>query len=287
MIHHAYKGIIIGVCIFSVVLLPVLEVHATLVVNTNMASLNALKNLKATQASLEQVFQRISEGFRISKESDDATGLGVAEQLDEQMRSFRVAERNTANAITLQSSAESGLGQVSGIVVRMRELAVQGSNGDLSSPERSKISKEALGLARLLEVIPQQKEFNGKDTFKDEVLVGKKILKKRLTQVATDIVKPTKDFFNALTTIKIIAKKPPIKVINPNGLTQLIAKLDKASAAIISTQDDLNDLTDSIIEKAQKNLDDAEEVLREYDEWIGEADQSGDSADNVDDMDTR
>ena len=117
-----------------------------LYIQTNIASMDAQRNLAGTQTSMAQTFQRLSSGYRINSAADDAAGLAVSEGLRAQVRSFSVAERNTNNAVSMVQTAEGALGQVSGILTRMRELAVQGSNGDLGQTERGYLDTEFTNL---------------------------------------------------------------------------------------------------------------------------------------------
>jgi len=132
-----------------------------LVINTNVASLNAQKNVGNAQSSLRQSFQRLSSGFRINKAADDAAGMGISESLNARIRSFRVAERNTNNAISMTNTAEGGLSEISGLVIRMRELAVQSANGDLTTTDRGFIDTEFQALKSEITRLADSTEFNG------------------------------------------------------------------------------------------------------------------------------
>ena len=134
-----------------------------LVINTNIASLEAQKNLANSQGVLQKSFQRLSSGYRINSASDDAAGLGVSESLKARIRSFSVAERNTTNALNMSRTAESGLGDVSGIVIRMRELAVQSANGDLSSTDRGYIDTEFGLMKEEIDRLANSTKFNSID----------------------------------------------------------------------------------------------------------------------------
>ncbi len=134
-----------------------------LVINTNIASLEAQKNLANSQGVLQKSFQRLSSGYRINSASDDAAGLGVSESLKARIRSFSVAERNTTNALNMSRTAESGLGEVSGIVIRMRELAVQSANGDLSSTDRGYIDTEFGLMKEEIDRLANSTKFNSID----------------------------------------------------------------------------------------------------------------------------
>jgi flagellin len=132
-----------------------------LTVNTNTASLNALSNLNRTGRSLAGSFERISSGLRVTKAADDAAGLGVAENLDALEISSRQAARNTNDGISVIQTAESATNEVSSILKRMRELAVQSSSETLATTERSYIQDEYEALNTEVERISQVTEFNG------------------------------------------------------------------------------------------------------------------------------
>ncbi|MEM1029731.1 MAG: flagellin [Myxococcota bacterium] len=134
-----------------------------MVINTNVASLNAQNQLKGTQMSLQKSFERLSSGFRINTAADDAAGLGISENLKSKIRSYTVAERNTNNAISMANTAEGGLNQISGIIIRMRELAVQSANGDLTSTDRGYLDTEFQLLKEEITRLAETTEFNGKE----------------------------------------------------------------------------------------------------------------------------
>jgi flagellin len=132
-----------------------------LYVQTNVASLEAQRNLATTQKSLTANFQKLSSGYRINSASDDAAGLGISEQMGAQIRSYAVAERNTNNGISMAQTAEGALGQVGSMLQRMRELAVEGSNGDLTSTDRGFLDTEFTQLKQEVDRISTSTTFNG------------------------------------------------------------------------------------------------------------------------------
>ena len=134
-----------------------------LVLQTNVASLDAQKNLASTQHSLQTNFQRLSSGYRINSAADDASGLAISESLRSQVGSFTVAERNANNAVSMAQTAEGSLGQISGIMGRMRELAVQGANGDLGTTDRDYLQTEFTALSSEIDRIANSSKYNGKD----------------------------------------------------------------------------------------------------------------------------
>lgn len=134
-----------------------------MVINTNISSLEAQNNLNKSQGALSKSFQRLSSGFRINTAADDAAGLAISENMRSQIRSYSVAERNTNNAISMSQTAEAGLGQISGILVRMRELGVQSANGDLTATDRNYLDTEFQQLKQEIDRLSETTEFNGKE----------------------------------------------------------------------------------------------------------------------------
>ena len=118
------------------------NLRGALVVNTNMQSINALNKLNATAKRLNQVFERISSGLRINSAADDAAGLSMSESMDAEAATLRQAIRNTDEALVLVKVVEGSAEDVSNILKRMRELAVQSSSETLGADEREYIDDE-------------------------------------------------------------------------------------------------------------------------------------------------
>jgi flagellin len=131
-------------------------------INTNVASIEAQKNLGYNQAQLQVSFNRLSSGLRINSAKDDAAGLAISESLKSQIRSFNVAERNASDGISMAQTAEGALGEVHGILGRMRELAVQSANGSLTSTDRGFLQTEFSSLQAEITRIQGSARFNGR-----------------------------------------------------------------------------------------------------------------------------
>ncbi len=130
-------------------------------VNTNIASLTSQRNLSAVSSRLGGNFARLSSGLRIATAADDAAGLGISERMRSQIRSFDVAGRNAQDGISLVQTAEGALNEVSNLLGRMRELAVQAASGTLSSGDRTTIDTEFQAIDDEINRIATQTEFNG------------------------------------------------------------------------------------------------------------------------------
>lgn len=133
-----------------------------LTVNTNIASLIAQKNLNNTNNTLTKSIERLSTGLRINRAADDAAGLALSTTLKAQIRSINQASRNANDAVSLLQVAESGLGEMSNITLRMRELAEQAANEVLGDTERGYLNDEYLALKSEINRISDVTEFAGK-----------------------------------------------------------------------------------------------------------------------------
>jgi flagellin len=128
---------------------------------TNVASLNAQRNLATTQANLASSIGKLSSGMRINTAADDAAGLGISENLQANIRSLAQAQRNANDGISLSQVAEGGMNEMQGIVSRMRELSVQSANSTLGSNERGYIQTEYTQLSQEINRISSVTDFNG------------------------------------------------------------------------------------------------------------------------------
>ncbi|MFT4841518.1 MAG: flagellin [Planctomycetota bacterium] len=130
-------------------------------VNTNVASINAQRNLSTVSERLGGNFRRLSTGLRISTAADDAAGLAISERLRSQVRSLEQGKRNANDGISLVQTAEGALNEVSSILIRLRELAIQSSNGTVSDQDKSTLDEEFSSLVSEVNRIGQSTEFNG------------------------------------------------------------------------------------------------------------------------------
>lgn len=131
------------------------------VINTNVMSLNAQRQLANTQADMAQTIQRLSSGLRINSAKDDAAGLAVSEGMTSQIRGLAIAERNANDGISVAQTAEGALGQITDNLQRIRELAVQSSNEVMAAADRDHIQKEVDQLTDEISHIMNTTEFNG------------------------------------------------------------------------------------------------------------------------------
>lgn len=129
---------------------------------TNTASLNAQRNISQTGKALQSNFAKLSTGQRINTAGDDAAGLAISERMKSQIRSMSQAERNSNDGISLLQTAEGAMNENSGILTRMRELAMQSSTGTLTDDDRGALQTEFSQLTEEIDRIADVTEFNGK-----------------------------------------------------------------------------------------------------------------------------
>ena len=134
----------------------------SMTVNTNLNSLNAQRNLTASQGSLATSMQRLSSGMRINSAKDDAAGVAIAERMSSQVRGMNVAIRNSNDGISLAQTAEGALGKIADALQRMRELSVQAANATNSNSDKDSLDKEFGELAKEIQRVVGGTTFNGK-----------------------------------------------------------------------------------------------------------------------------
>ena len=130
-------------------------------INTNVASLNAQRNLNTSQSSLATSMERLSSGLRVNSAKDDAAGLAIADRMNAQIRGMNVAIRNANDGISLAQTAEGALATMTDALQRMRELAVQAQNGSNGTGDRANLDTEFQQLALEVGRIATQTKFNG------------------------------------------------------------------------------------------------------------------------------
>lgn len=130
-------------------------------INTNVASLNAQRNLMSTKWGLDKSLERLSSGYRINRAGDDAAGLAISENLRAQIRGLKQASRNAQDGVSLVQVAEGGLNEISSILIRLRELAVQAASDTIGPVERQFLNVEYDQLVSEVDRIADGTEFNG------------------------------------------------------------------------------------------------------------------------------
>lgn len=163
-------------------------------INTNVSSISAQRSLTVNNREAEGNLAKLSSGSRITKAADDAAGLAISEKLKANIRSLKQADRNANDGISMVQTAEGGLNEVSSILTRMRELAVQTASDTVGDVERGMTNMEYQNLKLELERISQVTEFNGKkllngegDTFDFQVGANNDAFQDRISYAAGQV----------------------------------------------------------------------------------------------------
>ena len=238
----------------------------SLIVNTNTASINAMTSLNKTNRSLAKSFERLSSGLRISRAADDTAGLGVAENLDNAARSAKVAMRNVNDGISVIATAEGATNEVSNILKRMRELAVQSASETLADDERAYIQDEFSELSAEVDRIATVTEFNGTaladgSTTQMGVQVG-------IGDTAADQIDITMGDYRA-TVLGV--DTGAMDLSSSTGATSALSALDDALDTVSSNRSKLG-ASQNRLESALNNLETYHENLRSAESRIRDAD---------------
>jgi flagellin len=201
-----------------------------LTIPTNMASLEAQKNFGKNQMLLQKSFNRLSSGFRINTAADDAAGLAISESMKSQIRSYVVAERNANDAISMTQTAEGALGDVQDIVARMRELAMQASNGSYTSQDRSYMDTEYTSLKSELTRLQGSAKFNGKDLL--QPTASTVTFQVGLNNVSSDQIALT---FGGFALSALVASANTLSGSTPSAALTALGVID-GSMNVIATQ---------------------------------------------------
>jgi len=236
-------------------------------ISTNVESVFAQKHLGRTQRALRSDMQKLSSGLRITKAADDAAGMGVSEKMRAHISSLKMADRNTQDAISMVQTAEGAASEISAILSRMRELAVESSSAVLQATERAYLETEFDALQAEAERIAQATDFNGL----------------KLTDGTTTTVAVQVGIFNvtaedrisvsltAIDTTTLAVNSSAISVSSVSGAQTSIALIDAAMDSLNSARAnygaDQNRLSSALrnLENYTENLVEAESRIRDVD----------------------
>jgi flagellin len=130
-------------------------------INTNISSLSAMRTLASTKHALDGSLERLASGSRINRAGDDAAGLAISENLRAQIRGLRQAKRNAQDGISLIQVTEGGLNEVSNMIIRLRELAIQAASDTIGDQERKFTDREFQALKSEIQRIAESTNYNG------------------------------------------------------------------------------------------------------------------------------
>ena len=207
----------------------------SMIINTNVASLNAQRNTASTSNALSTTMQRLSSGLRINSAKDDAAGLAIADRMNTQIRGMNVAVRNAGDAISMAQVAEGGLSAMNDMLQRMRELAVQASNAPNTSGDIGKLDNEYKQLGKELSRMLSATQFNGTQILNQVTSVdytfqvgANAASENQITISGTDISLNGDADFGAVTT----GASSALSTAAASSNTGAIDALDKAISAV-------------------------------------------------------
>ena len=146
----------------------------SLVINTNVASLNAQRSLTASAAELRTAMERLSSGKKINSAADDAAGFAIAERMTAQIRGLNMAAKNANDGLSMLATIENATNDITGMLHRMRELAVQAINDTNAAEDRNYLQDEVVQLMEEIDRVSSDTEYNGQ-TVLDGTFTGKVI----------------------------------------------------------------------------------------------------------------
>lgn len=236
-------------------------------ITTNVASINAQRNLSQSQEAMQKSYGQLASGSRINKSADDAAGLAISETLKGQIRSYRQVGRNVADGISMVQVAEGGMNEISNIVVRLRELGVQAASDTVGAREREMINVEVKQLVDEADRIAKTTKFGAirlldgsSDKFEWQVGVNNVASEDRIV-------------FNAgkqNATVSALGIDG-VDYATKEGAQDSLAKLDEASLRLNKTRADLGAVqsrlqsTANNIEIQNENLSAANSRIRDTD----------------------
>jgi len=243
-------------------------------INTNVSSIAAQRALSATKLNLDNNLRKMSSGERITRAADDAAGLAISEKLKGHIRGLRQAKRNSDDGISLIQTAEGGLNEVSNIVIRLRELAVQAASDTVGDTERKFSDIEFQNLKYEIHRISKSSEFNGRNLLDGtggvvEIQVGIH------NDPTNDRIKyDSVEIDSTLETLGITGEN----IGNKEGAQLSLAKLDEALVRINSNRANLGALQNRL-QTASNSLAITEENFSAANSRIRDVDVASETAD--------
>lgn len=209
----------------------------SMIINTNLASINSQRMLDKTNNDLKTSMERLSSGLRVNSAKDDAAGLAISNKMTSQIRGMTVATRNANDGISLAQTAEAAMGTLTETMQRMRDLSVQAANdAAVTSSDREKIQTEFKQLSDELTRIISNTEFNGKKII-NGALSGGLVIQVGANTAADNHI--SVDIANLSTTISNVTAASIGSNAGPGGASAAIDALDAAIASIDTSRANL------------------------------------------------
>jgi flagellin len=245
-----------------------------MIINHNMSSINANNILKFKVVDVTKSMEKLSSGMRINRAGDDASGLAVSEKMRGQIRGLLQAERNIQNGVSFIQATEGYLQETEDIVHRVRELAIQASNGIYTPEDRMQIQVEVNQLVDEVNRIASHAQFNGLNMLTGRFAENSNIAT-MFFHVGANMDQRELAFIGTMTAgalkMEDLTTKKPLTISNPNDANRTIGTLDYALRRLNSQRADLGayqnrfEMAQKGVAIAAENLQAAESIIRDTD----------------------
>ncbi|AZO94004.1 flagellin [Halocella sp. SP3-1] len=246
-----------------------------MIINHNISSMNALRNLSVNSNEMSKTMEKLSSGYRINRAADDAAGLAISEKMRAQISGLNQAQRNAQDGISLMQTAEGAMAEVHSMLRRMRDLAIQAANGTNDADDKAKLQSEVDQLVSEISGIAVRTEFN-----------GMKLLNGDVTDVSFQIGANSHQTIQVgMTDMRItggadaaITALAGLSIETGTDAQSAIDTLDAAISSISATRSDFGAVQNRL-EHTIKNLATTEENLQASESRIRDADMAAQMAD--------
>jgi len=242
-----------------------------LIVNTNLLSLNAQRNVKNTQNTLGTSVERLSSGLRINSAKDDAAGMAISMKLTAHVRSLNQAVRNAQDGISVVQTAEGGMNEIHNILTRMRELSQQASTGILATSDRAALNQEFQDLKSEITRISDTTEFNGLKLLNGSLSTNGVSLQVGINNTSNDRISVSGGSFNDIDASALGLSGTASSIDTAANAQSMLALVDSAIGTVSTRRGNLgavqNRLGSTIanLEIAAENLSAANSRIKDAD----------------------
>ncbi len=247
-----------------------------MIINHNMSSMYANRQLGVTQGDVAKSIEKLSSGQRINRAGDDASGLAVSEKMRGQIRGLNQADRNIQNGVAFIQTTEGYLQESQDILHRLRELSVQSANGIYTDEDRMQIQVEVSQLVDEINRIASHAQFNGMNILTGSFARGSAVNRTMQFQVGANMDQNEQVFIGTMTAQALGLQGAQgdtamITIATPEGANQAIGSLDSALKQISKQRADLGayqnrfEMASKGIAVAAENLQAAESRIRDTD----------------------
>jgi flagellin len=236
-------------------------------INTNIASLAAMRTLSNTKSALDGTLERLSSGSRINRAGDDAAGLAISENLRATIRGFRQAKRNAQDGISMIQVTEGGLNEISNMIIRLRELAIQAASDTIGNKERSFTDREFQALKSEMQRIADSTNFNGNPLLNGKAGIFEIQVGVNNNPLSDRIVYNAENANVTLDTLGLVGESVATKVgaqTTLSALDESLMKVNSVRADLGAMQNRLQSTTNSLA-ISDENLSAANSRIRDAD----------------------